>query len=471
MASTVYKYVDGWRKLSAPLAADQFESNDNTEFAADGELSRVMTLALSLLGFLHAAADHVRFWNAQERLQLVGIFRDALTDKFLVAVETAQSTVRNARSGQRGLKDWKKISKHYAAAGRPIGSMILRQAFMQFVVACATLVVVPTEQASQTSALEYLQSNPPNPESVNEPAEVELLVGLAEVAMDEMEFLQNESDYLQRVGSAWQQRLASGIRGSIYTTFLCCAVFDDEIADPDTLQTWLEGTLMDPIQINDEKLAEVVFKCLPILAKSSPAVAASFSRSIPRVIVQGGLENRVASDASEALINILQLLPEDTVVTTLYTLGNVLSATSIPDRSASSANGTAKSRQNGTYQPQQHLDSGSVISLSPSDADEPSQVSSTVIRTIARIVRSREDEKITALGLSMLIQKIGRVGLPVDALIIADIALMAPYAAANELKTLLKLYSKIGHEALVKDNVVLLNAVSLQAYRFFAYIC
>lgn len=463
VASTLYKYVKGWNELAAPLGADQFDNDDITEYPADGELARVMTLSLSLLGFLDAAAKHVRFWNANERLQLVGWFRNALTEKFLVAVETAQSIVRNARSGQRGLKEWKKISKHYAASGRPIGSMILRQAFMRFVVASATLVVVPHDQTSRTSALDHLQTNPPDQENIHESAENELLEGLAEVAIDEMEFLQNEADYLQRVGSAWQQRLASGLRGSIYTTFLCCAVFNDDIADPDTLLTWLEATLADPHQMNDEDLAAIVFKCLSILAKTSPSVASSLSRSIPRVIVQGGLESRAALGAAEALVSVLKLLPEDTVITTIYTLGNVLSATAVPDKPvlsapSATANGTAKGRHAGPYQ-HQHQATGSAISLQPSDSDEPTHLSATVIRTIVGIVRSCEDEKVTALALSMLVQKIGRVGLLVDAMIVTETGMLAPYASATELKSLLKLYAKLGHDALVTDNVILLEAV------------
>jgi phosphatidylinositol 4-kinase A len=460
VASSMYKYVEGWSQLSAPLAANQLETDEATDNAADGELSKVMTLVLSLLGFLDAASQQARFWDPQERLRLVVLLRDALTDKFMVVVETAQSVVRNSRVGQRGLKEWRRISKHYAAQGRPLGSMILRQAFMRFVVSCAALVVCPADQGLRTSVLDYLQINSPGSDFNRDPAENELMDRLADVASDEMEFLQSESDYIQRVGSAWQQRLASAVRANIYRTFLCCASYNVEIVDPETLMTWLETSISDPVQMTDEHLATVVLKCLPVLAKLSPAIAASLGRSVPRIIVQGGLESRAAAGAADSLVKILKLLPEDTVITTIYSLGNVLSAQSISEKSnmAVAANGTHKARQGSAYQ-QPHETTGSTISLSPSDADEPSQVYSTVIRTVVGIVRSRNDEKITALALSMLIQKIGRVSLAVDAMIIMETALLAAHAAATELKSLLKLYTKLSHDALLKDNVVMLDAV------------
>jgi phosphatidylinositol 4-kinase A len=61
----------------------------------------------------------------------------------------------------------------------------------------------------------------------------------------------------------------------------------------------------------------------------------------------------------------------------------------------------------------------------------------------------------------MLVQKIGGVNLAVNAMIVTETARLAPYAAANELKTLLKLYAHLCHEALLKDNVVMLDAVGL----------
>jgi phosphatidylinositol 4-kinase A len=463
VAWVINKYVETWSMQAGSMSAEQFDGGENsTEWTADGELARAMTLMISLLGFLDAASQYAQFWTVEERLRLVTSLRHALTEKFMIAVETALSAVRNSRGPQRSLKEWKRVSKHYAAIGRPLGSMLLRQAFMRFVAACAALVVCPiNNKGQQGPVLDYLQTKIPERGQVRSPTENALLEGLAEFASDEMHFLQNETDFLQRVGSAWQQRLASSVRGSIFTTFLCCAVYNEDIADADTLLLWLENTLTDPAQMTDENLAGVVLKCLPVLAKLSDSIASNLSRSLPRMLVQGGLESRAAALAAQSLTAILERLPEDALITTLYSLGNVLSTGSFPERNGSvggSTNGTLKTKHQNTYQ---HAEgTGSTISLAPSDIDEPSHVYSTVIKTIVQIVRNCKDEKITALAISMLVQKRGRISLAVDAIMITETARLAAFAGTNELKSLLKIYNQIVHDALVKDNVIMLEAVN-----------
>jgi phosphatidylinositol 4-kinase len=101
-----------------------------------------MMHGLSLLGFLNAAAEHAHFWNSQERLDFVQDVRAALSEKFLIAFETALSIVRNARAHQHGLREWKRYAKHYAAVGKPLGGMILHDGFLKVVLASAAILVL-----------------------------------------------------------------------------------------------------------------------------------------------------------------------------------------------------------------------------------------------------------------------------------------------------------------------------------------
>jgi phosphatidylinositol 4-kinase A len=465
--STINRYLGSWEDAATYLTNAQLENEEGVEStdAAGGLIARVVILAVSLLGFLDAAAKHARFWSPFERLHLVRTLRDALSEKYMIALETALSIIRNAKSRQVGLKPWKQYTKRYAASGRPLGAMLLRQGFMQLVVSCAALQVVPADVLKDRDILEVLFSDEKvqrHEEAVYNDIPVDSLV---EIAADEIKLLEEGSDYLQ-LGSAWQQRLASAVKGNALKCFLCCSILDEDIADSDDLISWLEATLANPVEIADDYLAAVVFKSMAILAKTSPSVASAMGRTLPRVIVNGGLDSKTASVAAECLASVLKRLPRDATITTLYSLGNVLSTTRTtagPDRGMAPSprfdnSVPVNGNGNGTIY-QDPKQGGSMISLGPSDADEPSLGHIITIEGIVCIAWSCKDDKITALALSMLIQKISRLSLEVDAKIITESAILAVHSDPSDFRALLKLYSKLCHDALVKDNILIVDAI------------
>lgn len=459
VSSIISTYIRGWSTSAAQLSADQFDGDEKVEFAPDGELARVLTQSMSLLGFLDALAEHARFWNASERLQIVEDIRSALSEKFLVAFETALSIVRNARSHQHGLREWRRCAKHYAAIGRPLGAMILHDAFLKVVVAFASLLVENSNVGPLPSILDYLRSSQIGHQMLRDQSEDALVDGLTTISIEEMERLENDLDYLQRVGSAWQQRQGAAVKAKILTTYLCCTIYDEDVADSDLLMSWLDSAINDPAQTADFTLASTILKSMAILAKFDPSIASTLGRTLPRVIVQGGFDHRTSDVAADCLASVLSLLPQDAIITTLYSLGNVISAGPVTDRTPTASpipNGGGKTSRNAVYDNQ---NTGSAISLTPSDVEEPHHVHNTVVQTVVSVARNCRDEKITALALSMLIQKIGRASKIVDAKIITDSAHLGIHSGSGDFRTLLKLYSKLCHDALTKDDSATLEAV------------
>lgn len=458
-SSTLDRYIASWADAASYVTNAQLEAEVETDDSAGGLVARTAVLAVSLLGFMDAAAKYARYWAPWERLRLIKTLRDALSEQFMTSLETTLSIIRT-RGSHTGLRQWKQFCKRYAASGRPLGAMLLRQGFMEFVVSCTALQVLPPEALEEYDVLDALFSGRPWPQI--EPQAIEIPVdGIAEIASEELRLLEEGFDYVQ-IGSAWQQRLASAVKADAFKCFLCCTIIDSDIADPDTLVSSLEGIMLDPVQIADEYLASVVFKSMAILARTSPAVASNMARVLPRLIVQGGLDSKTCSVASQCLALVLQRLPRDVTITTLYSLGNVLTTPGTgPDRNLSASpllDGTPKANGNGVFYPE-HKTGGSVISLGPGDGEEPSIVHSTTIEAIVCIAWTCKIEKIIALAVSMLIQKIGRISLEVDAKIITETAILAVYSAPSDLRTLLKLYSRLCHDALVKNNVAILEAV------------
>jgi phosphatidylinositol 4-kinase len=459
--ASITRYATSWADAADTLSQEQLEDHDDGEDIATEPIARIVKMAVSLLGFLSAAASNARFWPPLERLKLIRILREALSEKYMIALETSLSIIRNSRHSE-GLAPWRHYSKRYAVSGRPLGAMLLRQGFMQLVVACTSLLIVPFKTLDGRDVLEALLSDEKIPipdEHGDVPVD-----SVTEIAADELRLLEEGSDYLQ-LGSAWQQRLASAVKADALKCFLCCSILDEDVADSDALISWLESIMADPVQIADEYLASVVFKSMAILAKTSPSVASNMGRALPRIIVHGGLDSRTTSVAAECLASVLKRLPQDAVITTLYSLGNILSASGTgPDRGATNgspfldASTNAKLKQNGDID-QEFTTSGSVISLGPTDAEEPSIVHVTTIEAIVCIAYNCDEEKIVALALSMLIQKIGRLSLEIDAKIITETAILGVHSAPSDLRSLLRLYSKLCHDALVTDNTTILDAV------------
>lgn len=419
----------------------------------------IATTTVSLLGFLEAASLHIHFYSVSERLKLIGLLQRVLTEGFMVSIEGVFSSIRTADIGAKRFSLWKLWTKRYAASGRPLGAMLLQCGYMKLLVSCSALQIATAQQLREQSMFDLMIQQNGSGALDYHNQDPTILEVLSDAAVEEMRLLEDGADYLQ-LGSAWQQRLAFAVKAHTLNTYLNCMVASEDIADSDTLISWLDDTLVDPVQMADDTLASVVLKSMAVIAKLFPAMASSLSRSLPKFIVQGGIKGSTVTTAAQTLAYIFQLLSPDAVITGLYSLGNVLSASSngdktvgasgIPDRVVINA------RQDGRLS--QHS-SASAISLDISSDDETGAAYGNVVRAIVSIATCCQDEKITALAQSMLLQKLGKVSLSVDIHIITEAAVLAQTGGQSELNSLLKLYARISHEGAIQSNSTLLGAV------------
>ena len=421
-------------------------------------------VSVSLLGFLEAASLYANFYSISERYDLVELLRQILDESLMVSVEGVFSSIRTSESTTRILMDWKSYTKRYAASGRPLGAMLLQRGFMRLLVSCSSLLVVPANKLQRADVFDILtveQNITPNDEQND--ATTALLELLSDVAVESMRLLEDGSDYLQ-LGSAWQQHLAFAAKAYTLHTFLNCMIVYEEIADVDLLLSWLEDTMADPIQMADDTLARVVLNSMAVIAKFSPAIASNLSHSLPRFVVQGGVKGETVIVAARSLTLVLRVLPQDAMITCLYSLGNVLSARAGTDRAIGgpdTPNGNTNSAKSTAHYTQHST--GSAISLELSGEEETSTAYGNIVRTIVSIASICQDEKITALAQSMLIQKLSRVSLTVDLHIITETARLATVGGFVEFRSLLKLYARLGHDAIVRGNQILLDTVRLNS--------
>ena len=453
---TIMTYAESCKDALRAIFAGDSANGPHTSTAQG--TNDILVLALSVLGFLQAAADKFYLFSARERLDLVRFLQEFLSDQFMTAVEGALSSVRNADSSFHSFRDFKFLLRRYAQAGRPLSAMLLQQAFLRLLVSCSSLELTNFHDLQETSLLDYLLAKRHPQLSPTREEHLALVELLAELSADAIRVLDDGADYLE-LESTWHQRLAFKTRSHALTIFLACMIVNEEIADVDLLMAWLENSMADSLQMADEGLACTVLKSLAIVAKTSSVIASNLSRSLPRFIVQGDAQGPTLVVAAQCLTSILQLLSQDAVITGIYSLGNVLSAGNTDKGIAIPlhVNGSLNSREKGYTQ---HA-IGSAISIDASGEEETSFVFVSVVRAIVTIATECADEKITSLALSMLLQKLARVDLKVDLAIITETASLGVIGSSNDLKSLLKLYNRLNHEAVAKNNAPLLDAVSL----------
>jgi phosphatidylinositol 4-kinase len=431
---------------------------------------RVLRLHVSLVGFFNAVSKYIRVWSPEQRTTLVAKLRRILSEKFMVSLEGALSAIRNTTDTSRAVKDWKRWIRNYAAKGSPLGNMLLQQAFMGVVEESVIALIPLPEPVPGTALLDILLA-----ESAirRDRAQSNGLVGsLSDVVTDEMKLLEADADYL-KLGSEWQQRLAREVKCSVLRSFLCCCILEGETPHTDVLLTWLESITVDPMQMVDDELAQTVLKGMAILAGISSTVAYALARSLPRLIVRGKMTPSTATVACVCLARVLKLVPQELAISTIYSLGNILSAGSQNGDTYKSAlfdstTSIGNEGQGLQFATQQNI--GSSISLVVSDDEEASVVYATVVQAIVAVAVARSEVQLTALVISMLVQKIGRINEMVDARIIVESSALGLCGGPNELKGLLRFYARVGGDALIENRISMSAAVTEGRLRLSTWI-
>ncbi|KAK5936701.1 phosphatidylinositol-4- kinase [Knufia obscura] len=449
---SIKSYVSNWSQAATTLASTITSEED--EESNEEEAVEIAAISVSLVGFLDAAATHASFWSAYDRLELIKSVRTAMSEPYLIALEKAVSTIRHTDWNDPIAKDWKKSLKHYAARGAPLGAMHLQQSFMRLVVACSAQLVAKDSRKQSVGLLDsYMQGSNLEKFYNEEEVDDDMIEYLVDLVTDQMNVLEEGSDYLQ-LSSAWQKKLAFLVKAHALEAFVHCMVLDDELAEPEVLLGWCEDAIESQPQMSDPTLAKVVLQSMAIAARYMPDGASNVARTLLKFVVQGTTRLEAITTAAQSLAYILRMVSTDAVITTLYSLGNVLSSQTGAEKQHQSLNGHHESLLSGPRGP-----TGSVISLSMSGDEETSIICGNVASAIVTVVTTCNDSKIVALAQTLLAQKISRINIVVDARIIEHTAVLAVHGKEDELKSLLRLYSRMHSEAVHQRNNIVFEAV------------
>ncbi|KAK2880029.1 hypothetical protein FQN49_000635 [Arthroderma sp. PD_2] len=450
------EYLENCHQATERLPA--FFDAEGTGIHVDShEATEVASLMVSLVGFLKGSAEFPHFWSPLDRLAIMKQLHIILSERFLVAVETISSSIRNSRSPDPLLHDWRRYTRQYAADGRPLGSMLLQQAFMGFLKSCTSPIERDGDPISDDTLLSRY-SDGGYVVKTSDRGMNALVKYAAEIASDQIHLLEEGSDYLQ-VSSAWQQRLAFAVKACSIMCSINCIMVDEDSVDLDLLFTSLENTIMDTEQMVNRELATVVLKAAVILARLSRGSATGLTRSLLRFIVQNGQSSPVVALAAQCLAQNLRLLSQDTIIGTLYSLGNVLSSGPAADKTATTLAAEPGTAYSHSIEPRPHPTNESFLSLAIDGEGDSSITARNVVHAIVTIATSSEDSKIVALAQSMLVQKIGKVNVVVDAYIIQETAALSLKSEPAEFHLLLKFYSRLLRDTFAQGNNLMIEAI------------
>ena len=455
VSSSIGEYIQNWSQsvsalTSMPVGEHGEEQEDDTQ--------EIAALTVSLIGFLDAAAAHENFWSAYERVDLIKKLKDALSERFLIALETASSAIRNSTSSGPGARDWRKYLRRFAAQGLPVGAMMLQRGFMKLVLSCTARMLCDEHTVECGDILDQYISGTHIDRAKDDTITDDMIEYLVDIITEQLRVLEDGSDYLQ-LSSVWQQRLAFSVKAYALEAYLHCLVLDDEIADAEDLAAWLEDSVVNQVQMTDTDLADIVLKSLAVVAKYLPEGANNYARILLRFIVRGTSQPAAVTIAAQSLSHILRMLSQDAVITTIYSLGNILSSQTGAEKAHHPLGASEVNGHHGSLSSTTRLRTGSVISLSLSGDEETSLVCGNVAHAIVVIATACNDSKIIALVQMMMLQKVGRISLVVDGYIIREAAKLSILGKENEFKALLKLYTRLHHEAVVRNDITILEAV------------
>ncbi|KAJ5193019.1 hypothetical protein N7449_009161 [Penicillium cf. viridicatum] len=457
----VHGYLNNCAEAINAVTPFQYSKSEAGRQGVIQESVAVLSIAVSLVGFMEASAEYTLIWHASEKLRIVDHLRAMLSEHFLIAVETASSTLRNANVADHAFKDWRKYTRRYAAHGRPLGAMLVQEGYMRFVKSCAASLI-GFQHLTDEQLLDDYMTGVGIAKSYDE-ADISLVERVTDIISEEIHLLEDGSDYLQ-VGSPWQQHLAFSVKGHALIGFLNCVILGEDATNNEILLSWLEDTLLDPQQMSNVELSVTVLKCTAILARMSPNGASVGRRCLLKFLTQGGVSARsTVAVASRCLAQILTILSEDAVITTLYSLGNVLSPSTNVDQS--SQDQLIGDHTGPGMNLEAYPKNASQASLSANGEDDTITYRN-VIHAIVTVATTCHDDKISALAQSMLLQKIGKINVAVDAFIIQETAVLALSSGQAEFQLLLKFYARIYLDGVNKG----LNTISDAVQCAMAYL-
>lgn len=392
--------------------------------------------------------------DANIQIALLNAIRGIFQDELSLKLEETLSMLRKSDRSDPGRSIWSAYCSNYRTAGKTLGSLTLRSCYVEMVRNITGLHLLHGNLEDFSIQGCYLDTimELPRFDSHIDDAHRQVLKLSCEIAMSEIAIVEDGIDYVN-MASSRQRRLTFGLKASALE-ILCIGCLFEEYAISDLVRL-VESALLDEDQIMEEVLICTIFKIMALLCKRNPETGSSLARIFPRLLVRYSTTLTTIQTGTVCVAYALRYLSQDAVISTLYTFTNILA----PERGNSPTANRLSSKQVNSKSLQRVTSMGSNISLVSHNEEEMNIVYENVIHALARIIQRNGNSEITALAISVLIQKIGRVNDFIDCCLVLGLVNLAQCAAERDFKSIIDLYSRLSGQAIIRNDKSMAEAV------------
>ncbi|KAK9238306.1 hypothetical protein V1525DRAFT_401672 [Lipomyces kononenkoae] len=436
-------YVDGVERESSDIQA-----------ATPGNIELIFPLAFSLQGFLAAICLRSLYKESSElQYHLLSSANAIFSGQFLTCLAEAISLLRNSPDVSPTHRTWNLYRNKYRALGKPVGPASLQYYFIETARYISGVYVLPglaNYPGEIESFLDIIISSGQKAETTIDDIQRKSLELCRDVAICELESAEEGNDYISAIVSGKQRRLNFAIKASALEILCVASHFDlYDIGDlMQAIEDCLNTTDNEQKPLIDEGLLSRIFKIMAFLCVEESSIGASLTRIFPRLVVSQNLSEETIHTGTICVSFALKRLSEDAVISTLYTMSNIL--VSVPHETdltrVVTTNDIAMRRRSGSLERVSSM--GSRIFINAEDREEIDIIFENVLYALAKVVEQYNDNKITALTISVLMQKIGHVNAFTDRCLLLALSGLSLCGAERDFKTVLRLYSRLNTEAL-----------------------
>ena len=407
------------------------------------DVKELLLATYTLKGSCEAAVTTMSTTSSQFASRLISVIKPLVDGQLLIGIESllsslnAELTPRKTSSGSiRHPQDTQlhyllRIRTRYIIEGDPPGALIIQRHLLKLFEHICYLACPSGERKPSFLPLHDFKER-------FSLLGKSTLKSISELATTQLDSIEASADFLKFKTSPHQD-LSLGLKATCLR--LACIAFVTDNGTPE-IPSLVKSVLTDSTQMSHIELGSACLDSVGVISMNCHEYTADLNRSLRNFIIntQTDRSSGLICIAAHRLAWCLNAISKDKVVSTLYSLVNVLApgTTSSADRSAVSLRPrTALSMMNFD----QHATASS-ISLNMQTDDQRQQVYSNVIEAIAEMVCELREEKIAELMISLLGQKFGRVNEGVDRSLIWGLAKIATVVKEKDLRRILKLQAK-----------------------------
>lgn len=469
------------------------------------ELDELFPVLYSLVGFLEALRLHAAmFYSFSFLLDTIKKVQDVINDGFLLQVATSISSSHGDYELQVPSPNplWLYCFQPYQS-----GALLVSHYQCEFYRAVAKLYLRDYDNNSNQSILSVLlnisdESEQPDGSLTFE--QLEVLTILKDFSISQIGSLDVGVDYIE-LTSPENVDIALSIKSAAMEIIAVSAYF--QVIDTRLASQLVESSYGDEHSMSKRDLALTTSKFGSWLCLRNDPISQSLVRNIPNLVLNPSIDEELTDGIVSGLAYGFRNLSQDMIVSTIYTLVNMLTAdagpeaslmmgkksrtfTSVDQLSHRLMNGTMNghlnevAQTNGTARHEHNHLVGNGLNGANNQAngvvngaDAASMDSSNILRKIAEdrqtllykkvvialvtIAAKIEDNEVSILVATVLFQKLNSVSRRLDHIVLDGLSKLGPYLSEREFKLILRIYATMEAAAAKIKEEALLETVSL----------